>query len=79
MARIPTDELERIKRDISLVRLVEAYGVKLSGQGDNLIGLCPLHEDHDPSLVVSPAKNVWHCLGACQTGCLLYTSPSPRD
>jgi len=68
MARIPTDELERIKRDISLVRLVEAYGVKLSGQGDNLIGLCPLHEDHDPSLVVSPAKNVWHCLGACQTG-----------
>ncbi len=68
MARIPTEELERIKRDISLVRLVEAYGVKLSGQGDNVIGLCPLHEDHDPSLVVSPAKNVWHCLGACQTG-----------
>ena len=68
MARVPTEELERIKREISLVRLVEACGVKLSGNGDNLIGLCPLHPDRSPSLVVSPSKNVFHCLGVCQTG-----------
>ena len=67
MARVPTEELERIKREISLVRLVEACGVKLSGNGDNLIGLCPLHPDRSPSLVVSPSKNVFHCLGVCQT------------
>ena len=66
--RVPTEELERIKREISLVRLVEACGVKLSGNGDNLIGLCPNHPDKSPSLVVSPSKNVFHCLGACQTG-----------
>ncbi len=65
---IPEAELARLKRDISIVRLVEAHGVKLSGQGDNLIGLCPLHPDKSPSLVLSPAKNVWHCLGACQKG-----------
>ena len=23
---------------------------------------------HCPSLVISPQKNLWHCLGACQTG-----------
>jgi len=66
--RIPEDEVERLKRDVSIVRLVEAEGVKLSGHGDNRIGLCPLHDDKNPSLVVSPKKNVWHCLGACQAG-----------
>jgi DNA primase catalytic core len=70
MARVPEAELERIKREVSIVRLVEARGVKLSGSGDNLMGLCPLpgHDDRSPSLVVSPSKNIWHCLGACQTG-----------
>jgi len=70
VARVPEAELERIKREVSIVRLVEARGVKLSGSGDNLMGLCPLpgHDDRSPSLVVSPSKNIWHCLGACQTG-----------
>ena len=68
MSRTPTDELERLKREISIVRLVEARGVKLSGSGDNLVGLCPFHDDREPSLVLSPSKNLWHCLGACQKG-----------
>jgi hypothetical protein len=29
---------------------------------------CPFHDDREPSLVVTPEKNLWHCLGACQTG-----------
>jgi hypothetical protein len=31
-------------------------------------GAAPFHEDHTPSLVVTPDKNLWHCLGACNTG-----------
>jgi DNA primase len=27
-----------------------------------------MHADHEPSFVVTPAKNLWHCLGACQAG-----------
>jgi DNA primase len=27
-----------------------------------------LHEDHEPSLVITPSKNLWHCLGACRAG-----------
>jgi DNA primase catalytic core len=68
MARIPEDEIERLKREVSLVRLAQARGIALRGSGDNLLGLCPFHDDRDPSLVVSPSKNVWHCLGACQAG-----------
>ena len=36
--------------------------------GENLLGLCPFHDDREPSLVISPEKNLWHCLGACQAG-----------
>jgi DNA primase catalytic core len=68
MARIPDAEIERLKDEVALERLVEAAGVELRRQGKDLVGCCPFHEDRTPSLVVSPAKNLWHCLGACQAG-----------
>lgn len=68
MARIPDDELERIKRETDLVALVQAAGVDLRRHGANLIGRCIFHSDETPSLVITPSKNLWHCLGACQAG-----------
>jgi DNA primase len=68
MARIPEADIERLKQEISLQRLVEAQGIELKRHGADLLGLCPFHDDHEPSLVVSPKKNLWHCLGACQAG-----------
>jgi DNA primase len=68
MARIPEEEIERLKREVSLERLAEARGVKLKRHGADLIGLCPFHDDHLPSLVISPKKNLWNCLGACGKG-----------
>jgi DNA primase len=68
MPRIPTDELARLKQEVSLERLAESAGIPLKRHGKDLIGLCPFHDDREPSLVVSPEKNLWHCLGACQSG-----------
>ena len=68
MPRIPDTELEKLKRDISLERLAQGQGIVLKRHGQDLLGLCPFHDDHEPSLVISPAKNLWHCLGACQAG-----------
>ena len=68
MARISDTDLTHLKRDISLERLVEAKGIELKRHGKDLIGLCPFHADKEPSLVVTPNKNLWHCLGACQQG-----------
>ena len=68
MARIPDEEIERLKQEVSLQRLVEAQGIELKRHGADLLGLCPFHDDREPSLVVSPKKNLWHCLGACQAG-----------
>lgn len=68
MARIPDEEIERLKEEVALERLVAAAGVELARRGKDLVGCCPFHEDRTPSLVVSPGKNLWHCLGACQAG-----------
>src|SRR3990170_24120 len=68
MARIPLAEIERLKSEISVERLAEGAGIALRRAGADLIGLCPFHADREPSLVITPAKNLWHCLGACQAG-----------
>jgi len=68
MARIPESEVERLKREVSVQRLAEARGIKLHRHGADLLGLCPFHDDRSPSLVITPAKNLWHCLGACNMG-----------
>jgi DNA primase catalytic core len=68
MARIPDEDIERLKQEVSLQRLVEVRGIELKRHGADLLGLCPFHDDREPSLVITPEKNLWHCLGACQTG-----------
>jgi DNA primase len=68
MARIPDEVIERLKSEVSVQRLAEARGVTFTKHGADLIGRCPFHEDRTPSLVVTPTKNLWHCLGACQAG-----------
>jgi hypothetical protein len=68
MARIPDEVLTRLKAEVSVQRLVEGCGVQLRVQGRDLVGRCPFHDDSTPSLVVTPGKNLWNCLGACRRG-----------
>ena len=68
MAQSPEEEIERLKREISVQRLAEARGVQLRRHGADLIGLCPFHKITDPSLSIGPLKNLWNCLGACRRG-----------
>jgi hypothetical protein len=67
MARIPPEELERLKAEVSVEHLVAASGVDLKAAGKDLLGRCPFHEDREASLVVTPGKNLWHCF-SCQIG-----------
>jgi DNA primase catalytic core len=63
MARIPETEIERLRSEVSVERLVQASGVELVRGGKDLVGRCPFHDDDTASLVVTPAKNLWHCFG----------------
>ena len=68
MPHVPEELKERLKREVSVERLAEARGIELRRVGKELIGLCPFHDDHSPSLNIDPIKNEWHCKGACGRG-----------
>lgn len=67
MPRIPESDIERLKEEVSVQRLVESAGIELKKADKDWLGCCPFHEDREASLVVTPAKNLWHCFG-CQIG-----------
>jgi DNA primase catalytic core len=68
MARIGEVELERLKAETSLVRLVEASGLKLEKRGKDLVAPCPFHEEDTASFVITPDKNLFHCFGCGAAG-----------
>jgi DNA primase catalytic core len=68
MARIPDRELERLKNEVSVQRLLKDSGIELKRGGKDMLGRCPFHEDDTASLVVTPAKNLWHCFGCGAAG-----------
>ncbi len=68
MARIAESELERLKTEVSVARLVEAAGIKLERRGKDWIGRCPFHEDDTASLSITPDKNLFHCFGCGAAG-----------
>jgi DNA primase len=66
MTRTALDEL---KQQIPLLEYLQAHDWQQArpiGFG-RFLGLCPLHADHKPSLVVDPQKNLFHCYG-CRRG-----------
>ncbi|MCT2385928.1 CHC2 zinc finger domain-containing protein [Erwinia pyrifoliae] len=67
MARIAETELQHLKAAVSLAAVVQAQGRQLFQRGKDLVTLCPFHEEKTPSMVISPAKNLYHCFG-CDAG-----------
>ena len=67
MARYSEQELNKLKQTIDLVALVQSKGIKLEKHGKDLKGLCPFHKDSNPSLIITPDKNLFNC-PACGTG-----------
>jgi hypothetical protein len=54
--------------DMDIVELMQHLGVKLKKVGKEYMGLCPFHDDHQPSLSVSREKGLWHCFGCGKGG-----------
>lgn len=67
MARFADEVIERIKAEVSLVRLVESQGYTLVKQGKDVALCCPFHADKTPSCVISRKSNLFNCFG-CGAG-----------
>ena len=62
-------DLPRLKQAVPLLDLARERGLdpKRHGHGTWKVK-CPLHEDAEASLVITPSKNLWHCLGCGRGG-----------
>jgi DNA primase len=62
--------LDELKQNIPLLEYLQAHDWRpaRSLNGDRCMGLCPLHTDHKPSLLVDPHKGLFYCYGCGRGG-----------
>ena len=66
-------DLERLKQRIPLLEYLQRHNWKpcRAGSRQELVGLCPLHQETRPSFYVNAAKNLFYCHGCGRGGDLI--------
>lgn len=67
MAYISNEVINEIRNKTDIVDVVSRY-VNLTKKGKNYIGVCPFHDDHSPSMSVSPEKQIFTCFSCGASG-----------
>jgi len=66
--------ISSLKQSIPLEKLIGQY-IELKQHGDHLVGLCPFHDDHNPSFTVFVQTQSFYCFG-CHAGAKEVTTSS---
>lgn len=66
MARFSEQFIQQVAQATDIIDLVSQF-VALKKGGKDFVGLCPFHNDHKPSMSVSPAKQIFKCF-SCGAG-----------
>ena len=64
---INNDIINEIRNKSDIVSVISNY-VPLTKRGKNYFGVCPFHDDHSPSMSVSPEKQIYTCFSCGATG-----------
>lgn len=67
MGFISEEIVQRIRSSNNIVDVVGKY-ISLTQKGKNYFGVCPFHDDHSPSMSVSPEKQIYTCFSCGATG-----------
>lgn len=65
--RIPEETINKILEKADIVEVISEY-VKLEKKGNDYKGICPFHNDTNPSFSVSPSKKVYKCFSCNEAG-----------
>ena len=64
--------IDEIKRANPIIDYFKSHGVELKSSGvGQYMGLCPFHNDTNPSLSVNDEKNVFKCFGCGKSGTVI--------
>ena len=64
---LDTETINKIKNSVDIVDIISSY-IPLSSRGRNLFGVCPFHDDTNPSMSVSREKQIFTCFSCGATG-----------
>ena len=67
MDKIPYDLILDIGRKVNIVDVIAEY-LPLQQKGKNYFAICPFHDDHNPSLSISPEKQIYTCFVCGESG-----------
>lgn len=60
MEKIPYDVILDIKSKVNIVDVISEY-LPVEQKGKNYFAICPFHDDHNPSMSISPEKQIYTC------------------
>lgn len=67
MEKIPYDLILDIQRKVNIVDVIADY-LPLEQKGKNYFAICPFHDDHNPSMSISPEKQIYTCFVCGESG-----------
>ena len=71
MQTISEDKINEIRNSADIVSIISDY-IPLKMQGRNYFGVCPFHDDHNPSMSVSKDRQIFNCF-VCNKGGNVFT------
>lgn len=67
MARISNEQIIEIRNSVNIVYIISEF-IPLVQKGKNYFGVCPFHDDHNPSMSISPERQIYTCFVCGATG-----------
>lgn len=77
MALIPAADVDAIRAQADIVDVISNY-IPVEKKGREYVAVCPFHNDHDPSMRISPDKQIYKCF-VCGAGGNAFTFVSKME
>lgn len=58
--RVSEEKIVEIRKSVNIVDIISDY-IPVEQKGRNYFAICPFHDDHNPSMSISPEKQIYTC------------------